>query len=622
MLEKKLLDLIRPLVCLEDSTAEMSRETIEDFKSLYEDINNYPVIGDTQVYASLMRHICKIENILSRLCSNDLTNKCFNSEILLLLVQYVKFNKVLVKYMQFRSSNEVNLTPPEYVFGLRGEEFSLFLEDKKEWLRGKIVFFNRTRPSLVDLKEFLCEVERIFSLSDYVLSDATIAQSIGCSPGQRYRSLKESRLTISIHDIFDSGLDMLVLGEAGAGKTTSLQMYAKKQASANNSEKLVLYIPLALVLSAWFNRKTTCARQISSDVLLEAIASYFNSIGVKLNFKCFKKIILSKKVTFLLDGLDEVVKQFEGVVESIVDLRTKYNKSQYIISSRMSGEYLSSLRILSMSLLPFTDRQRVKFISGWFGESKNKISEVLAHLKRYPEVKDLVSNPLLATILCVLAEHEVPLPDNEISLYEERMSLLLGHYDVHKKIYRLKSHHSLLEIVAQKIAYQLHMLGVRYASLKRLKSMAINSLQDKFYIEQVYQAVNELIDPCNVLVPMNDAGDYGFGHLRYQEYLAACELRNNRSIGVGRLMEQLWWRGALVLFSKMTDDISFLITWVYRHGYYMNVKDVLDEMIDVKPESERKVLRSILQDQLIPQQIDSESLTSYEDLISDISDDY
>jgi hypothetical protein len=45
---------------------------------------------------------------------------------------------------------------------------------------------------------------------------------------------------------------------------------------------------------------------------------------------------------------------------------------------------------------------------------------------------------------------------------------------------------------------------------------------------------------------MTEDGKVGFGHLRYQEYLAALEIQSNRAINIIEYMDQEWWRGVLV----------------------------------------------------------------------------
>ncbi len=84
--------------------------------------------------------------------------------------------------------------------------------------------------------------------------------------------------------------------------------------------------------------------------------------------------------------------------------------------------------------------------------------------------------------------------------------------------------------------------------------------------KNITQAVEELIDPCNILIPMTINGEYGFGHLRFQEYLAATELVSNRGIDVNPLMKQSWWRDTLVLFSQLTDNIEFIINSLVTAG--------------------------------------------------------
>jgi hypothetical protein len=166
---------------------------------------------------------------------------------------------------------------------------------------------------------------------------------------------------------------------------------------------------------------------------------------------------------------------------------------------------------------------------------------------------------LLATTLCTIAEHDVPLPESEIRLYEERMRLMLGHYDVHKDISRITSQRTDLESAAQKIAFYLHRTRKRDAERSEMYACVVRALRLKRRERVSEVLVDELVDPCNVLVPMTDDGRIGFGHLRYQEYLVAKELIANRSLDVVQYLADDWWRGAMVLFARMSDSVQWLI---------------------------------------------------------------
>ena len=107
-------------------------------------------------------------------------------------------------------------------------------------------------------------------------------------------------------------------------------------------------------------------------------------------------------------------------------------------------------------------------------------------------------------------------------------------------------------------------------------------------------AINELIDPCNILVPMTDDGKFRFGHLRYQEHLVAKELTSNRSIDLLPLLENIWWRGALVLFAQMNSSLLWLFNDVSIRGNFSAVQESLKEMIKASPRKEQDDLGKVL----------------------------
>lgn len=102
-----------------------------------------------------------------------------------------------------------------------------------------------------------------------------------------------------------------------------------------------------------------------------------------------------------------------------------------------------------------------------------------------------------------------------------------------------------MEAVARKIAFGLHSRIKRMAFFDEIKEISIEALSTKFEKSAIETAVNELCDPCNILVPMSVQGEWGFGHLRYQEHLVAEELIRNRGIEIEPLLTSDWWRSVL-----------------------------------------------------------------------------
>jgi len=85
----------------------------------------------------------------------------------------------------------------------------------------------------------------------------------------------------------------------------------------------------------------------------------------------------------------------------------------------------------------------------------------------------IIHNPLLSTILCILAKNDVDLPNTEIKLYNDRLKLLTGYYDRVKNIdSRIFSTPQTLEMLAQKLAFYLHTKGSRKEDKNSLKEQA------------------------------------------------------------------------------------------------------------------------------------------------------
>ena len=514
--------------------------------------------------------------------------------------EYLRLLRGTIKLENRKDKITKATSEPTYNVTIDGQQLADRFRERQGWLASQIRAFNDKEPSILSLRQFLYECEQLFEQVEETLADWRIAESVGVRRGQKYAKLaKFRRISISIHSIFDTGLNIAVLGEAGAGKTTSLQIYAKRRLEKDAESELTIFAPLARVVATLEAEDKSTQKDSPSVRLERGIGYYLCTLGLDITPAKLLQIFMQKRVLLLLDGIDEAIKRAPWILEAIRDLSERYPQSQIIVSSRMSGEYLQKIPFFGVTLLPFTNEQRKRFIEGWFREQdKIKIARILNHLNDFPGLGEIIRNPLLATILCVLADHDVPLPDSELRLYEERMRLLMGQYDIHKKAVRLNSlaHH--LELVARKLGYILHKGGSRYAEPDVLTRRAVSALSDRMHSEQIVLAVTELVDPCNVLIPMTDDGQLGFGHLRYQEYLAACELRNNRGIAVGPLMFQSWWRGALTLFAQMTDEIEFIIDWVVKRGRISGAHETLEAMLKVRPQKERISLGELIEKHL------------------------
>jgi len=90
-------------------------------------------------------------------------------------------------------------------------------------------------------------------------------------------------------------------------------------------------------------------------------------------------------------------------------------------------------------------------------------------------------------------------------------------------------------------------------------------------------------------VPMTDVGGIGFGHLRYQEYLAASYLSSHRDQDLVVLGSDPWWREVFILLAKMYPDAEWLIAALADRGLQPCLSTI-KAIISVYPPQERSRL--------------------------------
>lgn len=525
----------------------------------------------------------KIDEIFAELDKEDKIFRPIQRRLHELEVSLARLRKEEASLARLRPSLSVNII-------IDGEPLAKALEVKRNWVESRIQDFNVTHPGVSELREFLLECKVLFDLAGSLLGNKLIARAMGIRPGMKYRAeASKARLKLSVHAVFETELNMLVLGDAGAGKTTSLQMYAFNHMS--HFERLVLYVPLGRLVRVWGQRRVNDS---FVTPLEEAITIFLCSLGASISVGELESELAARKSTILLDGLDEAIRFAPWIIESIVRFVDSRPTVQVITSSRIAGRYVEDMPFLTISLLPFTPTQRRLFVERWFAGDRSHIRRIERHLAKNEKVAEVIKTPLLATILCTLEENGIPLPDSEVRLFEERMRLLLGDYDVHKQAARLTSKRYHLALASRKIAFRLHASGKREDDRERLYSIAERALRRELGPKEARLVVDELVDPCNVLVPMTEDGKLGFGHLVYQEFLVAQELIANRSINLMPLLAQPWWRSALVLFARMCNEIEWLLRRLSVVGIGpTSVRETVISMINARPKEEIGLLKEL-----------------------------
>ncbi len=183
------------------------------------------------------------------------------------------------------------------------------------------------------------------------------------------------------------GRSLLILGAPGSGKTTMLLELTRQlieHARKDSNEP----IPVVFNLSSWSEK------QKLFDWLVDQLYVLY-----KVPRKVGRELVGNNKLSLLLDGLDEVSKDYRSkCIRAINAFQEKYCLIPMVVCSR-SDEYKALDTLLNLegaiALQPLTPRQVNSYFSG-FGTSCNGIKQLL---RKDKVLRELAATPLMLSIM-------------------------------------------------------------------------------------------------------------------------------------------------------------------------------------------------------------------------------
>lgn len=533
------------------------------------------------------------DEYVSFVISNNLVkiSKTHNKSLLPKIVEAsTKIKAIQLQKIELNKLKDEYIEEPKVKYSFNHEIINAWLKERCSKYKCDIKTINSNSKD-INIFQFLSETQITLNALDILVNklensgkifkQSTLVNELGVSDG----------LSVSPFKLFDCQQDIAVYGSAGAGKTTTLQMYARKKDKEKHNT--IIYLPLNRFLNKVdMNLESTSKNydilmyMILMSKSLKPTKDNIEKLEVHLQNATLKKVIL--------DGLDEAYVKFPGVIEAINSFKSKFKHIQLLISSRDCVSYLSNINFLGITLLPFSENQLDNFIRAWFKEKNPQLADVIIENIKSKQISDIIRTPLLATLLCDLAEKGIDIPSSESEIFTKRLELLCGSYDTYKDIKRTELSQSILIKACCKISFAMHSKTLRAAAKDEIIRFLVNDPSFNYDSRTCSQAVSELIDPCNILIYDSISDSYSFGHLRYQEHLASMELMQNRSIEIIHYLKDDWWRGALCLYAQCCEFSILLEEFTLK---YTNIKPALitlREMVKFRPTGERRMLNELI----------------------------
>ena len=220
-------------------------------------------------------------------------------------------------------------------------------------------------------------------------------------------SLAQDREPITdqtIIDVFDQYQgQLLLLGSAGSGKTTTLLRLAK-ELLARATENSASPIPIVLDLSSWVPEQADFLIWLTHEICRQ----YNNVSTLALNEYYIKK---GKRIVFLLDGLDEIqTNQNRSLcVESINQFQETYAAQMVVCCRANAYEELPHLIRLGIgiTLKQLTAQQIEKYLETLPMVAKNVkginehegTAEIQCAIRQYKVINELAQSPLMLSLM-------------------------------------------------------------------------------------------------------------------------------------------------------------------------------------------------------------------------------
>ena len=352
---------------------------------------------------------------------------------------------------------------------------------------------------------------------------------------------EEFKVTELFNKIKNTENRVLILGDAGSGKSTSLRRIVCAIAENSLQTEENILVP-------FFIRAIDVSR--AHNLLVEFLAAH----GAKLsstNSPPFDVHDLSKGlVAVFVDGLDEIasLNDKKMVIDRLIEFTSHYPGCKVVLTSRhytwlADLEGIHSFERFNISPIDWQETSKIiRRINKNKRLPEGKTKELL---RRLQDVHGMALNPLLVTVFVASSEYtRTDIPANITELFKKFTEMMLGRWDASKG-FSEQYQAPLKDFLLSLIAVRMHRRQVISIPLGELDDVLRKALKDRgVALTDLDRLLDEIVNRSG-LFRVVDGDQVQFSHFLLQEFFAGRGLEEDE---IYDLMNDQWWQRCLVFY--------------------------------------------------------------------------